>query len=111
MPDNVSAMWRRQESLNVMRISFTDEIDGGRILYPIGRVRAAASWRGGNLGAEASRDKDAALRALIETATDVDADAIVGVGFEVDGVSCLDLTNVDLKRVTATGVAVKLARN
>ncbi len=92
-----------------MRISYTDAIEGGRILYPIGRVRAASSWRGaGSLPGEQSQ-KDAALRALMETAAEFDADAIIGVGFEIDGACNADLAGIDLKRVAATGIAVKLA--
>lgn len=93
-----------------MRISFTDEIDGGRILYPIGRVRAASPWRAASAATTEASGKDAALRALIEAASEFDADAIVDVGFEVDGGSNLDLANIDMQRVAATGIAVKLAR-
>lgn len=93
-----------------MRISFTDEIDGGRILYPIGRVRAASAWRAAGAGQQEATLKDAALRALIETAAEFEADAIVGVDFEVDGAASLDLASIDLQRVAATGIAVKLAR-
>lgn len=92
-----------------MRISFTDDLDDGRAFYPIGRVSAASGWR----AAASSQDetaRESALRALIATANEFEADAIVGVGFGVDGTSHVDLTSVDLKRVTATGIAVKLSR-
>jgi hypothetical protein len=92
-----------------MRISFTDEIADSRILYPIGRVRAAGSWHAA--GAPCSKDdlKKAALQALILEATEHDADAIIGVDYAVDGAHLTDLTSIGLERVTATGIAVKLA--
>lgn len=93
-----------------MRISFTDEIDGGRILYPIGRVRAASAWRSADASQPDANARGAALRALIETATEFEADAIVGVDFAVDGANHVDLASINLQRVTATGIAVKLAR-
>ncbi len=92
-----------------MRISFTDELDGTRILYSIGRVRAASGWRAVT-GLSDTTAKDAALDALMKQAAEFDADAIVGVDFEVDGGNSLDLCNVALQRVAATGIAVKLAR-
>ncbi len=93
-----------------MRISFTDEIDGGRILHSIGRVRATSAWIPSDSQRPAEAQQDAALRALMEAAAEYEADAIVGVGFEIDGASYLDLSSIDMKRVAATGVAVKLAR-
>jgi len=35
---------------------------------------------------------------------------LIDVGYEVDAVAATDLAPLDLRRVTATGVAVKLAR-
>jgi hypothetical protein len=92
-----------------MRISFTDELDDGRILQSIGRVSAASAWRAAN-AADNEAARDAALKALIARASEFDADAIVGVDFSVDGGSHVDLASVELKRVTATGIAVRLAR-
>lgn len=94
-----------------MRISFTDDIDNGRILYPIGRVRAASAWHGQGAPRSESDWKEAALQALIREAEEHEADAIIAVDYALDGAHDLDLTNVDLQRVTATGIAVKLARN
>jgi uncharacterized protein YbjQ (UPF0145 family) len=94
-----------------MRISFTDEITDGRILYPIGRVRAASAWHANGVACAAGNWQDAALPALIREAEEFEADAIIGVGYDVDGAHQLDLTSVDVQRVTASGIAVKLARN
>jgi uncharacterized protein YbjQ (UPF0145 family) len=92
-----------------MRISFTDEVEGGRVLYSIGRVQAASPWRGAQAEIGSDALKHAALQALIETAEEVDADAIIGVDYAVDGVQHTDLTALDLRRVSVSGIAVKLA--
>ncbi len=93
-----------------MRISYTDALEDGRVVQKIGRVRAVSGWRAAEANVNDEAWKDSALRALIETAREYDADAIVGVGFEVDDAAHLDLASVDLKRVAATGIAVRLAR-
>ena len=93
-----------------MRISFTDALDDGRILHQIGRVRATSGWHAATSSASEETRKDAALRAQINEAREYDADAIVGVGFEIDDAAHLDLASIDLKRVAATGIAVRLAR-
>ena len=92
-----------------MRISFTDHVDGKSVLYPIGRVRAVSGWRAASAVGDA-KARDAALQALMREAAEYDADAIIGVSYEVDGGNALDLADVDLTRVVATGIAVKLAR-
>jgi uncharacterized protein YbjQ (UPF0145 family) len=91
-----------------MRISFTQEIEGGRVLYPIGRIRAASGWRAVDANGEDCRA--VALQRLIAAAQDYEADAIIGVGYEVDGARNLDLGSVPVERVAATGIAVKLAK-
>ena len=94
-----------------MRISFTDELEGGRVLYSIGRVQAASPWHGSTAASESDAWKEAALQALIQSAEEVDADAIIGVDYTVDGVKHIDLSPVELQRVSVTGIAVKLASN
>jgi uncharacterized protein YbjQ (UPF0145 family) len=46
---------------------------------------------------------------LIETAREFDADAIIGVDYGYDEVKHGELLAVQLRRVCATGIAVKLA--
>jgi hypothetical protein len=94
-----------------MRISFTEDLSDGRILYPIGRVSAAGSWHAAGAPCAAGDWKKAALDALIREAKEHDADAIIGVDYAEDGALMTDLTSLDLKRITASGIAVKLARN
>ena len=94
-----------------MRISFTDEIEDGRIIHAIGRIKAATAWHASGAQPESGNWKEIALRELIRKAEDFEADAIIGVGYEVDGVQSADLAPVTLQRVAATGIAVKLARS
>jgi uncharacterized protein YbjQ (UPF0145 family) len=49
----------------------------------------------------------AAVRALIREAEEYEADAIVGLDFEVDSINCTDIGGAPLQRVAATGIAAK----
>jgi uncharacterized protein YbjQ (UPF0145 family) len=102
-----------------MRISSTDSIDGGRVLYPIGKIKAASAWHAAQIDSHEADShqldahqgdwREMALRELIQRAEDVDADAIIGVNYELDRVVPAEQTGVSLHRVLATGIAVKLA--
>jgi hypothetical protein len=94
-----------------MRISFTDEIDDGQVVYAIGRIKAATVWHASGAQPQSGDWKEIALRELIRKAEDFEADAIIGVDYEVDGVQSADLAPVTLQRVAATGIAVKLSRS
>ncbi len=93
-----------------MRISFTEQLDGNQTYTPIGRIKAATGWHATGVAPQSGDWKEEALRRLIRTAEDFEADAIVGVDYQVDGVQGRDLEGVELERVAATGLAVKLAR-
>ncbi len=90
-----------------MRISHTHEVEGGRVLYPIGRIEAASGWHASSVSGDW---KNVALQRLIAAAMDYDADAIVDVDYKVDGVQTFDLSAIPLERISVSGVAVKLAR-
>jgi uncharacterized protein YbjQ (UPF0145 family) len=95
-----------------MRISFTDEIEDGRVVVrAIGRIKAASAWHASGAKPESGDWKTIALRNLIRTAEDFEADAIIRVDYEVDGVEASDLAPVSLERVAATGIAVKLSHS
>jgi hypothetical protein len=92
-----------------MYVSFSSDLDDGRPMTAIGRIRAATCWRAaGDPGADA--DRQAAIEALTREAEEYGADAVVDVRFEVDGVKAPDVEGVALQRVTATGLAVRFAR-
>jgi hypothetical protein len=101
---NVKKCWRK-----TMRISSTDSIDGGRVLYPIGKIKAASAWHATPFDANQDNWRERALRDLIRRAEDVDADAIIDVNYETDRIVPVEQTGVALRRVLATGTAVKLA--
>jgi uncharacterized protein YbjQ (UPF0145 family) len=49
------------------------------------------------------------LSELIRRAEDIDADAIIGLDYQTDGIVAVEETGVQLKRILATGIAVKLS--
>jgi uncharacterized protein YbjQ (UPF0145 family) len=94
--------------MNPMQVSSSNVLEGGRAYYAIGRVRAFGRWRAANAeGLEA--DQRAALRALMREAAEYGADALTNVSFESDDVVHTDIDGVPLRRVIATGYAVRFA--
>ena len=92
-----------------MRISFTDTLEGGRVLYNIGKIEAASAWHPENSEPLQHNWRDLILRELIRTAEDIGADAIIGVDYQNGDAMRIDDTGVKLKRVVATGIAVKVS--
>ena len=90
-----------------MLVSSELQVANARVLREIGRVTASSGCFGA--GGDAGQ-QERALKRLIEAAKEVDADAIIGLDYSVDGVSGSDLTVIPLQRVAVTGIAVKLAR-
>ena len=93
-----------------MRISFNQQVEGGRVVRSYGRVCAATTWHAPGAPCARGDWKAEALRALVGAAEDFEADALIDVAYELDGVVATDLGAFPLQRVMATGVAVKLAR-
>jgi uncharacterized protein YbjQ (UPF0145 family) len=96
-----------KKSVKAMQVSHTNRLEGGRDHYSIGRIKACAGWRAADTFTE--RDHLAAVQALIREAQEYDADAIISLDFEVDGVKSADIGGAPLQRVAATGIAVKFA--
>jgi hypothetical protein len=92
-----------------VRISFTGTLEGGRVLYNIGKSEAASAWHPENGEPFQNNWRELILRDLIRTAEDIDADAIIGVDYQSGGILRIDETGVKLKRVVATGIAVKVS--
>ena len=92
-----------------MRISFTGTLEGGRVLYNIGKIEAASAWHPENRAPLQQDWRQFILRELVRKAEDIDADAIIGVDYRNDAAIRIDETGVKLKRVVATGIAVKLS--
>lgn len=92
-----------------MFISSTGAIDKGRIVYKIGKIEAASSWHPEGGAPLQDNWQELILRDLIRKAEDIDADAIIGLDYQHDGAILNDETGVTLKRIIATGIAVKLS--
>ena len=91
-----------------MRISSTDVIEGGRVLYAIGKIKAASAWHAANGAPPQDNWRELVLSDLIRRAEDIDADAIIGLDYENDSIVPVEETGVQLKRILATGIAVTL---
>jgi hypothetical protein len=96
--------------IEIMRISSTGAIEGGRVLYTIGRIEAASTRYPARGSPLQENWRELVLRELIRKAEDIDADAIIRVDYQNDGVIRIEETGVKLKRLVATGIAVKLSR-
>ena len=92
-----------------MRISSTGVIEGGRVLYAIGKIKAATAWHAANGAPLQDNWRELVLSELIRRAEDIDADAIIGLDYQTDGIVAVEETGVQLKRILATGIAVKLS--
>jgi uncharacterized protein YbjQ (UPF0145 family) len=90
----------------VMQVSRANRLEGGRNHRSIGRIKAAAGWRAVDASVNEAERLEA-VQALIREAQEYDADAIVGLNFEVDAVKSADIGAVPLQRIAATGIAVK----
>jgi hypothetical protein len=91
----------------IVQVSSELQVANGRIIREIGRITATSGWHGGP-GDDAQRAS--ALQRLIEAAKEYDADAIIGLDYEVDGARAVDIGEVPVHRVQVSGIAVKLAR-
>ena len=92
-----------------MLVSEKDAIEGARVLYPIGRIKALSTTHAVGYVPVSDNWRERVLQDLIRRAEDVDADAIIGVDYKVEKVEGRDECGVQLERVCATGIAVRLA--
>jgi uncharacterized protein YbjQ (UPF0145 family) len=93
-----------------MLISSTETIEGGKILYSIGTIKAASAWHAQGSVPHQSDWREGVMADLIRKAEDLFADAIIEVNYQVDGIACLDEGfGVKRQRILATAVAVKLS--
>ena len=91
-----------------MQVSRTNELKGGRAYYSIGRIKASSGWRATNArGCEGARLE--ALWALVSEAQEFYADAVIDLSFEVEAIRRPNFEGAPLRRIAATGVAVRFA--
>jgi hypothetical protein len=93
----------------IVLISSTGAIDGGRILYTLGKIEAASSWHPEGSEPLQKNWRELILRDLIRNAEDIDANAIISLDYQNDRPIRNAETGVKLKRIVATGIAVKLS--
>jgi uncharacterized protein YbjQ (UPF0145 family) len=91
-----------------MQISTSRALDGDRAHFPIGQIRATTGWRSAEREVS-DADREFAARALIREAEEYGADALIEVAFAVEECHDCDIQGVKLRRLTATGTAVRLA--
>jgi uncharacterized protein YbjQ (UPF0145 family) len=92
-----------------MQMSFASDPQDGRAKSVIGPVKATSRWRAADgMGSDAERK--AAVEALMREAAEYGADAVVDVRFEIDDVTGTDIDGVVLRRVIASGLAVRFAQ-
>lgn len=92
-----------------MLISEKDAIEGARVLYPIGKIKAASAWHAVGHVPVSNNWRERVLQDLIRRAEDIDADAIIEVDYKVEPVENFEEGGVELERVYATGIAVRIA--
>src|SRR5580698_3863516 len=89
-----------------MLLSHSNSLEDGRPYYPVGRIMATSKWRPIST-AHAEMDRLAALQALVREAQEYDADAILSLDFQVDGVMRDEVDGAPLQRVAARGIAIR----
>ena len=92
-----------------MLISEKDAIEGARVLHKLGKIKAATAWHAAGYAPVSNNWRERVLQELIRRAEDIDADAIIGVDYQVEPVEARDEGGVELERICATGIAVRLA--
>lgn len=92
-----------------MRISTTDAIDGHKVLASIGKIEAVSSWHAAGTLPQQGKWREEMLEKLKHRAEDIGADAIIGLGYAEDGARVASETGVELRRIVATGIAVRLS--
>ncbi len=92
----------------VMQVSFTASLDSKRAQHTIGRVSAHTPWRPADRELGES-DREIATRALVREAEEYGADGVVEVAFAVEECHGAECESIKLRRLVATGRAVRLA--
>jgi uncharacterized protein YbjQ (UPF0145 family) len=91
-----------------MEVSRTNELECGRTYHSIGRIKASSGWRAPN-ARRSEMDRLEALRALVSEAQEFYADAVIDLSFEVEAIGRPDYEGATLRRIAATGIAVRFA--
>ena len=90
------------------QVSRTNELKGGQAYYSIGRIKASSGWRAAKAHSSGGARLEA-LWALVSEAQEFYADAVIDLSFEVEAIRRPDLDGAPLRRIAATGIAVRFA--
>ena len=101
-------LWQGLNTGFVMPAIFANSLDVRRAQHALGRVSAHGPWRGA--GRELGElDREIATRALVREAEDYEADGVVEIVFSIEECRGGECEGVKLRRLVATGRAVRLA--
>ncbi len=89
-----------------MQVSFSRALSSNRAHVSLGHISAATGWRSTD-GPISELERDIALRALTREAEEFGAQGIVDVRFTIETVNGPDQHGAPLRRVVATGEAVR----
>lgn len=92
-----------------MQISTTDAIDGHKVVASIGKIEAGSAWHAAGTAPHQGNWRQQVLEDLVRRAEDIGADAIIELGYTEDGVKLATETGIELRRILATGIAVRLS--
>jgi hypothetical protein len=98
-----------KKAVKEMLVSRNNELQDSRDHYSVGRIKASSRWHPVSV-AVVEADRLAAVQALIREAQEYEADAIVGLDFEVDEVMRDDIDGMPLQRVAAKGIAIRFSQ-
>ena len=89
-----------------MQVSYSQALSQSKAQISLGLITASTAWRSG-AGPITELERDIALRALTREAEEFGAQGIVGVKFEIEKIDGPDQHGAALRRVVATGEAVR----
>ncbi len=92
-----------------MHITLSSAVEGRRIVYEIGKIKASSPWHAANHAPLQDHWREAVLDELAQKAEDLDADAIVALDYVTSDVIRDSETGLQLNRIAVTGIAVKLS--
>ena len=89
-----------------MQVSYSHALSQSKAQISLGLLTASTGWRAGE-GPITELERDIALRALTREAEEFDAQGLVNVKFTIEKVDGPDLHGAALRRIVATGEAVR----
>jgi Putative heavy-metal-binding len=92
--------------VSLMQVSYSRALSSDRAHISLGHISASTGWRASE-GPITKLERDIALRALTREAEEFGAQGIVEVKFEIETVDGPDQHGAPLRRIVATGEAVR----